>query len=104
MAAVVVARLSDLAIGAGNVVEREGREYALWRLADGNVRVLDNLCLHLEGPLAEGLLEGGHVICPWHGWTYELTTGRRLTAFGLRDGVGCYRAWVEGDDVWADLP
>jgi nitrite reductase (NADH) small subunit len=104
MTAVVVARAGELADDEGRVVEHGGREYALWRLADGTVRVLDNHCLHLSGPLADGLIEDGCVICPWHGWTYELSTGRRRSAFGPLGGVGCYRAWIEGDEVWADLP
>lgn len=104
MTAVVVARVSELTGGEGLVVEHGGREYALWRVADGEVRVLDNRCLHLSGPLAEGLIEDGHVICPWHGWTYELATGRRRTGVDDVSGVGCYRAWIDGDDVWADLP
>jgi nitrite reductase/ring-hydroxylating ferredoxin subunit len=84
-------------------VRHGGREYALW-LAGGEVHLLDNRCLHLSGPLAEGFVEDGHVVCPWHGWTYELATGRRRTDLGAPSGVGCYRAWIEGDDVWADLP
>ena len=103
MAAVVLASLKDLSPDRGRVVERAGHEYAVW-LDGGEVYVLDNVCRHVGGPLAEGLVDAGCVTCPWHGWTYELATGRRRTAIGLLEGVGCYRAWVEGDQVWADLP
>ena len=76
----------------------------MWWLGDEEVRVLDNTCLHVGGPLADGLVEGGCVVCPWHGWTYDLSTGRRRTALGEVDGVGSYKAWLEGDAVWAELP
>jgi nitrite reductase/ring-hydroxylating ferredoxin subunit len=66
--------------------------------------VTDNTCLHVGGPLAEGLVEDGCVVCPWHGWTYDLATGRRQTAIGEVEGIRSYPAWIDGDQVWADLP
>jgi len=52
---------------------------------------LDNRCPHQGGPLGEGALENGYVICPWHGYEYDPTTGEppdgygdRATAFGVR--------------------
>ncbi|MBP7777801.1 MAG: Rieske 2Fe-2S domain-containing protein [Acidobacteria bacterium] len=38
---------------------------------------LDNLCLHQAGPLCEGQIDAlNEVTCPWHGWSYEIRTGR----------------------------
>jgi nitrite reductase (NADH) small subunit len=104
VAAVVVARLAELAVARGRSVRVGARELAVWRLADGRVQVLDNTCLHLGGPLAEGLVHDGCVVCPWHGWTYDLRTGRRRTPLGEASGVAVYPAWVDGGDVWVDLP
>ena len=39
------------------------------------IYVLDGMCAHQGGPLAEGTVEHGCVTCPWHGWQYELSTG-----------------------------
>jgi nitrite reductase (NADH) small subunit len=104
MAAVVVARVAELRPGTGRLARVNGRDYAVWLVGAEEVYVLDNDCQHLGGPLADGLVTDGCVVCPWHGWAYELATGRRRTAFGETSGVGSHRAWVEGDNVWADLP
>ncbi|HEX6513369.1 MAG TPA: Rieske 2Fe-2S domain-containing protein [Chloroflexota bacterium] len=36
---------------------------------------MDNICSHSGGSLADGWLEGSTVICPLHGWEYDVTTG-----------------------------
>jgi nitrite reductase/ring-hydroxylating ferredoxin subunit len=32
--------------------------------------------LHLSGPLGHGRLEGPVLSCPWHGWQYDVRTGK----------------------------
>lgn len=60
----------------GHFVKVEGRHVALFRLDDG-FHAIDNLCLHHAGPLCEGDIDGrDEVTCPWHGWSYEIRTGR----------------------------
>ena len=81
-----------------------GRYLAVWLLDDGDVRVIDNACCHVGGPLVDGAVKDGCVICPWHGWTYDLATGERVTAFGPMEGVRAYRAWIEDGHVVADMP
>jgi nitrite reductase/ring-hydroxylating ferredoxin subunit len=39
------------------------------------VTVLSDRCSHLSGPLHEGELDDGCVVCPWHGSTFRLTDG-----------------------------
>lgn len=43
--------------------------------ADGQLSALDNVCIHRGGPLSQGLVEDGKIICPWHGWAFDLSTG-----------------------------
>ncbi|MGE4094608.1 MAG: Rieske (2Fe-2S) protein [Candidatus Binatia bacterium] len=38
----------------------------------------DNHCPHRQGPLADGLVGGGKVVCPLHAWKFDLATGRCL--------------------------
>ena len=104
MVAAVVARLSELRSAVGHLAHVNGRDYAVWLVGTDVVYVLDNDCLHLGGPLAEGMIDDACVVCPWHGWTYDLATGQRRTALGEVAGVGSHRTWVDGDEVWADLP
>lgn len=47
----------------------------VWRELDDTVRVLAEQCSHLSGPLADGAVEDGCVVCPWHGSTFRLADG-----------------------------
>jgi len=42
---------------------------------DGTISALDNVCLHRGGPLGQGVIDRGKLICPWHGWEWNPTTG-----------------------------
>lgn len=61
---------------------------------------LDGVCPHAGGPLGDGTVDGGQLTCPWHGWSYDLVTGRSavdpavaVTPFEVRerDGRVCAR-------------
>jgi nitrite reductase/ring-hydroxylating ferredoxin subunit len=45
---------------------------------DGAIAVLDGVCPHEGGPLGEGIVEDGRVVCPWHGYAFEVHTGASL--------------------------
>jgi nitrite reductase (NADH) small subunit len=42
---------------------------------DGTISVLDGVCPHEEGPLGEGIIEDGRVVCPWHAFAFDVRTG-----------------------------
>jgi len=42
---------------------------------NGKVYALAETCAHLGGPLSEGKIENGCIVCPWHASTFELETG-----------------------------
>lgn len=42
---------------------------------NGRIYAMSNTCPHAGGPLNEGTLEGGSVICPWHGSQFDLADG-----------------------------
>lgn len=50
-----------------------------------SVRALHGRCAHAGGPLAEGSVEDGCVVCPWHGSRFELTSGARRGGPSLYD-------------------
>lgn len=67
---------ADAFTPGGHFVKVDGRHVALFRLADG-FHALDNLCLHRAGPICEGDIDARDVVtCPWHGWSYQIRTGR----------------------------
>lgn len=50
------------------------RDIALFHV-NGEFYALSNLCRHAYGPLSEGFLDGYTVMCPWHGWRYDVRDG-----------------------------
>lgn len=68
---------------------------------DGRFYAIDNTCLHRAGPLGKGKLAGSVVTCPWHGWTYEVTTGR--VTFNPSMEVATYAVEERGEEIWVDL-
>ncbi|HEV2305026.1 MAG TPA: Rieske 2Fe-2S domain-containing protein [Candidatus Acidoferrales bacterium] len=68
---------------------------------DGKLFAINSVCLHHGGPLGEGDLEGSVVSCPWHGWQYDVTTGK-LTQEPA-SGVDCYPVELRNDEVYVDL-
>jgi nitrite reductase (NADH) small subunit len=64
---------------------------------DGVITAMDNVCLHRGGPLGQGMIEGGKVVCPWHGWAWDPATG--AAAHNPAARVAVYPIKVEGDDV-----
>ena len=51
----------------------------------GRVRALVHSCAHLGGPLSEGTLKAGSVVCPWHGSEFALDDGRVLNGPAAHD-------------------
>jgi nitrite reductase (NADH) small subunit len=67
-------------LGEGRVYVVAGRSLAVFRQRDGRVFATDNRCPHRGGPLADGIVGGGIVICPLHAWKFDLHTGRCVDA------------------------
>src|ERR1700687_1636176 len=67
---------------------------------NGTISAMNNVCLHRGGPLGQGVIEGGKVVCPWHGWRWEPKTGEAGPP-GAK--VAVYPVKVEGGDVLIDL-
>ena len=99
---VKLADLSRLPLGGSLEVEHDGRIYALFHQPDGSIHVIDGICPHQGGPLAEGERCGIVVTCPWHGWQFDVTTGRSPNF--TRVSVPTYEARVEGEDVLVAVP
>jgi nitrite reductase (NADH) small subunit len=64
--------------GEGRVFEIEGRRIAVFRTRQGALFATQAECPHRQGPLADGLVGGGHVVCPLHGFRFDLRTGDAL--------------------------
>ena len=98
---VKLATVGELPVGGAKEVEFDGRVYALFNV-DGVLSAIDGICPHQGGPLADGVLEGCMVACPWHGWEFNVQTGG--TPLGPRIKVDVFEVKVEGDDVLVLVP
>jgi nitrite reductase (NADH) small subunit len=94
------AKIAEIPVGSIKEVQVAGKLVALANVG-GRFYAISNICLHRGGPLGQGQLEGSVVTCPWHGWQFDVTTGK--ATMNANVGVGCFRTEVQGDDVYLEL-
>jgi nitrite reductase (NADH) small subunit len=72
----------------GRSIERVagGRMVAVANV-DGTLHAIDGLCPHQGGPLGTGVLCGTVLTCPWHGWQFDVATGRHQLSPTVRQQV-----------------
>jgi phenylpropionate dioxygenase-like ring-hydroxylating dioxygenase large terminal subunit len=93
-----------------------GENIVLWKRADGTPAALRDRCCHRTARLSKGFVEGDHIVCGYHGWTYDcsgacvkipqapdlqIPVGARVPAFHAQEKFGY--AWVALDDPIAPL-
>jgi len=100
MAFVRAAKKDEVPPGTIREFQLDGKTVALANVG-GKLFVINNTCLHRGGPLGGGDLKGQIVTCPWHGWQYDVTTGKLATNPGV--GVETYPVEVRGDDIFVDI-
>src|SRR5690242_5090222 len=79
---------SDLADG-GMLVGHIGEEKVLLVRQGRDVFAVGAECAHYHGPLADGLVVGDTIRCPWHHACFSLATGEALAAPALSP-LDCY--------------
>jgi nitrite reductase/ring-hydroxylating ferredoxin subunit len=96
VAEVDVGPASDFNEGVRKNVRIDDREVTVLSV-DGDYFAIENKCLHMGGPVGEGIVIGKveaildedkrllgerfsetekHIVCPWHGYEYDLSTGQ----------------------------
>ncbi|MEX2145583.1 MAG: Rieske 2Fe-2S domain-containing protein [Candidatus Rokuibacteriota bacterium] len=102
MAFLPVAEAESITVGRGAFVEREGLALAVFNAGGGRFYACSALCPHEDGPLADGWLEGTTVVCPWHGFDFDLITGACRVDDDL--SVTVYATRVRAGVVEVDVP
>jgi len=82
-------------------IRHNGHRYAVFEV-DGKLEVTDAACPHFGGPLARGVVRDGVVTCPWHWYSFELASGRCLTAGRLQ--LRKYPVISRDGNSYAELP
>jgi nitrite reductase/ring-hydroxylating ferredoxin subunit len=93
-----VASRSDIPPGTMIYADVNGLPIALANIG-GTIYAFGDSCRHEGGPLSSGVLIDDTVTCPWHGWTYNVRTGKAIVPpVGIC--VPTYEVQIEGEDVY----
>jgi len=115
-----VCKVGEIDHGESKVVKVKGVEVGIFNI-EGKFYALLNSCQHQSGPVCTGDIRrrvGGEipplgklpdeyftddyvVICPWHGWTYDIRTGKHAGDPGI--GIPTYKVLVEDQTVYLDV-
>jgi nitrite reductase/ring-hydroxylating ferredoxin subunit len=111
-----VAEVAEIPSGERKIVEIEGQSVGIFRVGDEYVAIL-NVCPHEFAPVCMGRVggttlpsapgewtwgrEGEILACPWHGWEFELLTGKAL--FANRPRLRLFPIKVEGETIYVSL-
>lgn len=98
---VAVAKVEEIPDGQRKIVEVDGLSIGVFH-HQGVWVALRNSCVHQGGPVATGALAGEVLTCPWHGYQYDLRSGRCLT--DPHAELDRYAVTVAGDTVFVDVP
>jgi nitrite reductase/ring-hydroxylating ferredoxin subunit/DMSO/TMAO reductase YedYZ heme-binding membrane subunit len=85
---------ADIADGCAKIIAPPNAERIAVFRDGGRVFALSNVCQHQGGPLGEGRIVDGCVVCPWHGFQYRPEDGRSPPPF--TEKVATYRTRIEG--------
>ena len=100
MAFVKVASLSRLPADSVMEAKVNGSSYAICNVG-GELHALEGACPHAGGPLGQGTLIDNALLCPWHGYEFDLSTGENLDNPFMR--VEKLPVRVEGDDILIEV-
>lgn len=93
-----------------------GEAIVLWKKADGTPAAVRDRCCHRTAKLSRGFVQGDHLVCGYHGWTYDcsgacvkipqqpdlqIPAGARVPAYHCQEKFGY--AWVALDEPLGPL-
>lgn len=73
---VAVGPLSAIPLGMGRAYQVGVHRIAVFRTRNGQVFATAQRCPHRDGPLADGMLVGEQLVCPLHGFRFDLSSGQ----------------------------
>ena len=98
----LVAHKNDL--GNGDMKEVSvGDTDLLLTCVEGRIDALYAYCTHYGAPLAQGVLSGSRIVCPWHHACFSARTGELLEPPAL-DDLPHFEVTIDGDDIWVEVP
>ena len=88
--------IEKIPLGQGACFVIKEEEIAVFRPRTGGIFAVQNRCPHRQGPLAEGVIGSGKVVCPLHGHKFDLLTGKGSEQ---SECVKVFKAWEEKGEI-----
>ena len=95
-----IAEKNEIPPGKGKAFKIDGKQIAIFN-QDG-FHALDDLCVHQDGSIAPGKLDGDIVECPLHFWHYNIKTGE-LKDYIKDVKLQTYEIQVKDDGIYIDI-
>jgi nitrite reductase (NADH) small subunit len=75
MTYIPICEIDDLPVGLGRAFEVGGHDIAVFRNREGRVFASSSHCPHRQGPLADGMISGDQIVCPFHAFKFDSKSG-----------------------------
>ena len=95
-----IAEKNEISAGKGKAFKIDGKQIAIFN-QDG-YHALDDLCVHQDGSIAPGKLDGDIVECPLHFWHYNIKTGE-LKDYIKDVKLQTYAVKAKDDGIYVDV-
>lgn len=93
-----ICKISELSDNQGKRFLINDVDIAVFKVAD-DIYVLNNICPHQHTSIIyDGFVEDGCIVCPAHGWMFNLKTGRQPS--GAR-GLDVYPVKIVDDEIYS---
>jgi nitrite reductase (NADH) small subunit len=76
MSRLALCTIDELPVGLGRAFEVGTKPIAVFRTRTDKVFAVDGICPHKGAPLADGMLAGEQVVCPYHAFRFHSATGQ----------------------------
>jgi len=97
-----VCAIHDVAAGELRAFRVEGVTWpVIVTIVDGELVAVPGVCPHEDVALWNGELDGSAIVCPGHGYHFDVHTGRCAHDAGLE--LRRYPITQIGDEIWVDL-
>jgi methionine sulfoxide reductase heme-binding subunit len=96
---IAVGEVAGIPDGRARIVCAGGERIAVFRYGN-QVSAVSNVCQHQNGPLGEGKVVGGCIVCPWHGYEYAPDTGAAPPPF--TEAVPTFRSVIRDGHIYVD--
>ncbi len=98
-----VAKVGDIPAGEGRAFPVNGTMVGVF-FVDGEYSAINDFCPHMGASLAEGHVEDGAVMCPWHAWSFSITDGTWMDAKDSPVRCAAYKVRLQGDEIQVAVP